>query len=60
VRTITAGRKFLRRKDRTRTFKLGFRNDEADLENQKDEKKGVHSFLHYFNVIKIPVSCQNN
>jgi hypothetical protein len=33
VRTITAGRKFLRRKERTRTFKLGFRNDEADMKN---------------------------
>jgi hypothetical protein len=31
VRTITAGRKFLRRKERTRTFKLRFGEDKANI-----------------------------
>jgi len=60
IRTVTAGRKGIRRGDMARAFELRFWDDEADLENQKDEKEGIHSFLHYFNVIKIPVSCQYN
>jgi len=46
VRAIAAGRRFFRRKERTRTFKLRFGDNEADMKNQKNEKSSKRPLSH--------------